>query len=100
MKLEITKEKVLEAASKCQTAKATLKTLFPEVFEDGSVSLRGVDFYTYEQGNNCKGLSLDGERLLHVSANNNGGSCIFLSQGYNWEIEHKSGADYLIPTKK
>ena len=34
MKLEITKEKVLEAASKCSQAKETLKTLFPEVFED------------------------------------------------------------------
>lgn len=33
MKLQITKEKVLEAASKCSTAKETLKTLFPEVFK-------------------------------------------------------------------
>jgi hypothetical protein len=33
MKLEITKEKVLEAASKCSEAKEILKTLFPEVFE-------------------------------------------------------------------
>ena len=32
--LEITKEKVLEAAEKCSQAKETLKTLFPEVFED------------------------------------------------------------------
>jgi hypothetical protein len=32
MNLQITKEKVLEAASKCSTAKETLKTLFPEVF--------------------------------------------------------------------
>jgi hypothetical protein len=31
--LVITKEKVLEAASKCSTAKATLKVLFPEAFE-------------------------------------------------------------------
>ena len=34
MKLEITKERVLEAASKCETAKRTLKTLFPDVFEE------------------------------------------------------------------
>ena len=33
MELKITKEKVLEAASKCSTAKATLETLFPECFE-------------------------------------------------------------------
>lgn len=34
MKVEITKERILEAASKCSTAKATLMTLFPEVFEN------------------------------------------------------------------
>lgn len=33
MKLEITKEKVLDAASKCSTAKQTLQVLFPEAFE-------------------------------------------------------------------
>lgn len=33
MKLEITKEKVLEAAAKCSTAKEILETLFPEVFD-------------------------------------------------------------------
>jgi hypothetical protein len=35
MQLEITKEKVLEAAEKCSTAKETLKVLFPEAFEAG-----------------------------------------------------------------
>jgi hypothetical protein len=33
MELIITKEKVLEAAEKCSTAKATLQVLFPEAFE-------------------------------------------------------------------
>ena len=33
MKLEIEKDRVLEAAKKCSTAKETLKTLFPKVFE-------------------------------------------------------------------
>jgi len=32
MELKVTKDKVLEAASKCSTAKETLKTLFPEAF--------------------------------------------------------------------
>lgn len=32
--LKITKERVLEAASKCEDARRTLKTLFPEVFEN------------------------------------------------------------------
>lgn len=34
MKLEITKERVLEASSKCSTARQVLKTLFPEAFID------------------------------------------------------------------
>lgn len=38
MKLEITKERILEVASKCENAKETLKTLFPEVFEDEVVT--------------------------------------------------------------
>ena len=39
MELKITKDKVLQAAAKCSTAKATLETLFPEAFEG----------YEYEQ---------------------------------------------------
>lgn len=34
MKIEITRDRILEAASKCSQAKETLKTLFPEVFEN------------------------------------------------------------------
>ena len=33
--LTTTKERVLEAAMQCNDAKATLKILFPEVFEEG-----------------------------------------------------------------
>lgn len=40
MELKITKEKVLEATSKCSTAKQTLETLFPEVFENNDFDLR------------------------------------------------------------
>lgn len=32
--LKITKERILEAASKCSVAKETLKTLFPEAFQE------------------------------------------------------------------
>jgi len=34
MELVITKERILEAANKCSTAKQTLKILFPEAFVD------------------------------------------------------------------
>lgn len=44
--LTITKEKVLEAASKCSTAKETLKVLFPEVFEteDNNAFIRKFEY--------------------------------------------------------
>lgn len=35
--LTITKERVLEAASKCPAAKETLETLFPEAFQSDAV---------------------------------------------------------------
>lgn len=56
MELTITKEKVLEAASKCSTAEATLKVLFPEVFvkennrvvEDLARLLNNTDYSWFE----------------------------------------------------
>jgi hypothetical protein len=39
MILEVTKEKVLEAASKCDSAKATLRVLFPEAFKESDNDL-------------------------------------------------------------
>lgn len=43
--LTITKEKVLEAASKCSTARETLKVLFPEAFEpkDNNAFIKNFD---------------------------------------------------------
>lgn len=43
--LKITKEKVIEAANKCSTAKETLKTLFPEVFEEEKTWRYGNEIY-------------------------------------------------------
>jgi len=47
--LTITKEKVLEAASKCSTAKATLQVLFPEVFKDG-ITYDDCNIYALNNG--------------------------------------------------
>lgn len=49
-KLTITKDKVLEAASKCDTAKQTLKILFPEVFEEEVTYSIGQRFENTESG--------------------------------------------------
>lgn len=42
--LKITKEKILEAANKCNTSKEILKTLFPEAFEEERTYTRGQRF--------------------------------------------------------
>ena len=88
MKLEITKEKVLEAASKCSTAKATLQTLFPECFEDGII---------IEQFKSIKSMS--GERLIENAMDYK--SKFWLSILYNWSItSDPCGGYFLTPTKK
>lgn len=71
MKAEITKERVLEAASKYPTAKETLKVLFPEFFEEvyktGQFFNRYSEIYILAQvdsGKKCALISLrDGNRF-------------------------------------
>lgn len=100
MKLEITKEKILEAASKCSVAKETLKTLFPEVFEDD----RYLDLNSFlTPGYRCI-LDSDGHTMIDIRASgkytNKG---FFLSDNYVWTIERCSRypeIDVLVPTKK
>lgn len=89
MKLEITKEKVLEAASKCSQAKETLKTLFPEVFGENMVVVTDDDC-------GWPGLKLvgGGKYLLWHIPNTN---YIRLdTTRFDWIIE----GEKLIPTKK
>lgn len=71
MKTEITKDRVLEAASKCPTAKETLKVLFPEFFEEvykiGDFFNDGNENYILAQidFSKCALVSLnDGNRLV------------------------------------
>ena len=56
--LTVTKERVLEAASKCSTAKATLQLLFPEAFKPD---------YPLEVGDIYKGDSRANMLLLQVA---------------------------------
>jgi len=93
MKLEITKEKVLEAASKCSTAKETLKTLFPEVFvEDKSVKIKQKDGYYFDGCNSILNIRTFDELA---------GKSFWISDNYNWKIKtDPSGCLCLIPTKK
>lgn len=94
MKLEITKEKVLEAASKCSTAKATLETLFPEAFKtDRPVFPADIYIRCENTGGALVESRFEGfdDDYRHV---------LWLSGGYTWQIKDaKTGGYCLIPTK-
>lgn len=87
--LKITKEKVLEAAAKCSTAKEVLSTIFPEIF----VQDKSVKVYRELKDNEeliCCRLSGEYEEKAFC-----------LEDEYNWEIKRDSrNALCLIPTKK
>lgn len=105
MKLEITKERILEAANKCSTAKGTLKTLFPEVFEDDKY----LDFKDATIGtHNFDTNKLPKERgdmnqpIIQVRAYGNfRDKSFYLSGELDWQIiRDDEGELVLIPTKK
>ena len=97
--LTITKEKVLEAAAKCSTAKETLKTLFPECFEeDKYFDLNSM----FPEGLNdrMKGIKSPVDIWIRSSGELNG-KAFFLNKNINWNIITDSyGSLCLIPTKK
>lgn len=92
--LKVSKEKVLEAASKCSNAKEILKTLFPEVFvEDKSVDLVKLrDSGSKESVPSILGIRNHGKWK---------GKVFYLHSYYNWEIKVDiHGELCLVPTKK
>lgn len=93
MKLEITKEKVLEAAEKCSQAKETLKTLFPECFEKEMPDIEPFKVNTD---------ILD--KLIFISRgfapHGLSDKCFGLSIDYSWTIEKNDGFQILIPKPK
>jgi len=51
MNLSITKERILEAATKCSTAKQTLQVLFPEAFEVSEITeVEPGDVFKHPEG--------------------------------------------------
>ena len=65
MNLNITKERILEAAAKCSTAKQTLQVLFPEAFEVPKpvYPLKVGDVYKHPQGIVCRMLLIQAHYL-------------------------------------
>ena len=110
----ITKERVLEAASKCSQAKETLKTLFPEVFVE---EVRDFNLYALSPEDGGSGFifgeqravaaGFDGRDFMQVrnyETEGLRGKAFFLSSAYTWELRRtETEVDLgmlLIPTRK
>jgi len=88
MKLEVTKEKVLEAAEKCSQAKETLKTLFPECFEkELPIFPNGVS------------IKISGDRAIEnrlLGSDDYNSNVLWLSDLFEWEIKKAKNGGYLL----
>lgn len=110
MNLNITKEKVLDAANKCPVAKETLKTLFPEVFEEDKYfdlsKLIPIKDYMGDGGDlftnsSVMASGLSSGAIWIRSAYDLAYKGFGLSVGYNWSIMvDKVGVKVLVPTKR
>jgi len=104
--LKISKERVLEAASKCSTAKETLKTLFPEAFKEENKYFELSHFRKYK--NTIFGLEeskragfKDNCFMKVICVGEYDEKAFFLSPEYNWKLVYDGlGYPYLLPTKK
>lgn len=100
MAYEITKDKILEAADKCSTAKQTLKVLFPKAFEDDKY----FDLSGARNGNadsfNSEHLPCD--KMIRIRGFGEfENKAFYLSSIYKWELNELEDGDFeLIPTKK
>ena len=87
MEFKITKEKILEAASKCNTAGDTLKILFPEAFEEKE------EYFAFGEAYTIDGIT--GRGPIYIGKGNAPkrlrGKCLILN--YNWEVEVKVERD-------
>ena len=92
MELKITKDKVLAAAAKCSTAKATLETLFPEAFEEEKEDI------VFDEQFCMPGLKYkNGRHLVWLSPSKKD---IYLDKSQSWSIVDEGTVLKLIPTRK
>lgn len=102
--LTITKEKVLEAASKCSTAKEVLKTMFPECFEVehslAPLCLAEPGYIFTDAQARAAGFRDNG--FLKVFRNGfEANTCFYLSDSCaTWTLEKVPMGYKLIPTRK
>lgn len=98
MELTITKEKVIEAASKCSQAKEILKTLFPEVFKKSNeVDLTELSFHEINIGRDLRDTAwIRLKQVPVLTVNFTNPTRFTLSDSFKWEID----GHFLIPTRK
>lgn len=91
MKLEITKERVLETAEKYPQSKGALKTLFPEAFiEKVGMNFFKGDILVSKTSNKSYLISIDGEKYVRI---------IGLHSAYAWEKRVKPHDSFFITAK-
>lgn len=96
MKLEITKERVLEAAASCGAAKEVLEKLFPEAFVTPAVDTRKF----YFKPNMGSGWHLMDEDRHVLSPSSSDYSRLYLDGEYHFEIQRDATATFLKITRK
>lgn len=101
MELKVTKEKVLEAASKCSQAKETLKTLFPEAFKDeNAITLIPKRPGTANFDSETVAGSVNGIIAIRTLGPH-AYKAFWLDYNFDWQLlEETPGYFTLIPTKK
>jgi hypothetical protein len=88
MELKITKEKILEAAEKCSTAKQTLKILFPEAFtEEVSIMFHKGDVLVSKKNNKQYLIAIDSDKNIRI---------VGLHSSYIWQDKKVKSADLFI----
>lgn len=102
--LTVTKERVLEAAKQCPTAKETLKALFPEAFEDEKYFQLGRQGTRLDNSEDLIKLRLHPATLSIRNAGQFAGKAFFLDNKTDstvkWEIvKDEFDVLCLLPTK-
>jgi len=95
--LKITKERVLDAAGSCSTAKDVLETLFPDVFS------KTVDLTHAKRGSGRNLLERTGDSNSLVWVREMGTyswRALGLNSKYNWSIVQADGYINAVPTRK
>jgi hypothetical protein len=92
--MNITPEKIRQAANECPEAAKTLKTLFPEVFED--------EFYDFVENEFVLGASAGKPLFIGVGWAPDGmrGKCLIVGDGYKMDTVVYQGRTVLYFKKK